>query len=198
MLVPVQVDPASGVFHRFEMTVPAKQAAYTALAAPGPRSRRILWLAITLNTCLIGACVIQLLFQQQELEGLRAAVGSFSVEQNKLDSLAVTLSRKARDTPSGGCACPPGRRGKRGVKGDRGELGPPGPPGEPGRPGFPGAIGIDGPRGEPGPPGPKGDKGKKSNSLEESQTLHLAVKRFKLLRERSFDYNDLAASTFRS
>lgn len=159
MLVPTQVDATSGILNRLEMTVPVKQAAYTALAAPGPRSRRILWLAIAFNTCLIGACAAQLFFQHRELKSLRAAVGSFSVEQNKLDSLAVTLSRRARDTPTAGCACPPGRRGKRGGKGDRGELGPPGPPGEPGRPGFPGAIGIDGPRGEPGPPGPKGDKG---------------------------------------
>lgn len=139
------------------MTVSEKQAAYTALTAAGAhRSRWMIWLSITVNVLLVTGCIVKLYFQDEQLHQLRQAVGSFSVEQTKLDSLAITLSRKARET---GCQCPPGRRGKRGVKGERGELGPPGPPGEPGRPGFPGAIGIDGPRGEPGPPGPKGDKG---------------------------------------
>lgn len=140
------------------MTAPAKQAAYTALAVPGPRSRCFIWLSITVNLMLVAGCFFKLYLHDVEISRLREAVGSFSMEQTKLDSLAVTLSRRARETPTG-CTCPAGRRGKRGVKGERGELGPPGPPGEPGRPGFPGAIGIDGPRGEPGPPGPKGDKG---------------------------------------
>lgn len=140
------------------MTALVKQAAYTALTAPASRSRRLLWFAIIVNFALVVGCIVRLYQQHMELHRLRDAVGSFSLEQNKLDTLAVTLSRRARETPTG-CTCPSGRRGKRGLKGDRGELGPPGPPGEPGRPGFPGAIGIDGPRGEPGPPGPKGDKG---------------------------------------